>query len=75
MASAVTANAQEIPQTEAIQIATQNFIASNIAVCKKHELPEDMCKANIQNKIDVIVARYNRKSKRFWLLLPRASVD
>lgn len=65
LATALTANAQEIPQTEAIQQATQNFIASNIAVCKKRELPEDMCKSNIQNKIDVIVAQINKICKDY----------
>ena len=65
LATALTASAQEIPQTEAIQQATQNFINSNIAVCKKHELPEDMCKANIQNKIDVIIAQINEICKDY----------
>lgn len=65
LATALTASAQEIPQTEAIQHATQNFIASNIEVCKKHELPEEMCKANIQNKIDVIVAQINEICKDY----------
>jgi len=65
LATALTANAQDIPQTEAIQQATQNFIASNIAVCKKRELPEDMCKANIQNKIDVIIAQINEICKDY----------
>ena len=65
LATALTASAQEIPQTEAIQRATQNFIASNIAVCKKHELPEDMCKANIENKIEVILGRINEICKDY----------
>ncbi len=65
LATALTASAQEIPQTEAIQLATQNFIASNIAVCKKHELPEDMCKANIQDKINVIIAQINEICKDY----------
>ena len=77
LATALTASAQEIPQTEAIQQATQNFIASNIAVCKKHELPEEICKANIQDKINVIIAQINEICKdyptqlipcaQFWL--------
>ena len=65
LATALTANAQEIPQTEAIQQATQNFINSNIAVCKRHELPEEMCKANIQDKINVIVAQINEICKDY----------
>lgn len=65
LATALTASAQEIPQTEAIQQATQNFINSNIAVCKKHELPEEMCKANIQDKINVIIAQINEICKDY----------
>ena len=65
LATALTASAQEIPQTEAIQLATQNFIASNIAVCKKHELPEEICKANIQDKINVIIAQINEICKDY----------
>lgn len=65
LATSLSANAVDIPQTPELQRAIQNFVASNVAVCNKHELPEELCVKNIENKMSVIVEQVNEICKDY----------
>ncbi len=65
LALAMNAQAVEIPQTEKTQQAVRGFVDSNMAVCKKQEMPEDLCLENMEYKVQRIVAQINEICKDF----------